>query len=147
MSGNGKDGKDGKDNKPKYEFVAGRAPGLPPLETTNSLGAVEPPMQSDMQAGVDDILSKLNQTTIHAKTDWTKVAEAGCMRLWTATRAAGDVTLTPVVPGLKKFLKDLFAQEHTGGYLSMKCDGVEVCFMWRCSDQAGLEDWTPPCDE
>lgn len=139
MSDNGKD-----DKHPFADYSPGKAPHELDITLVRSLG---PKPKSDMEASVNDILDKLNQTTINAQTEWTKVTESGCMRLWAATKDGGDVTLTPVVRNLKKFLKELFDQECTSASGSMECKGVEVCFLWKCAGEVEPDTWTPPCKE
>ncbi|KAH6984515.1 hypothetical protein BKA56DRAFT_614252 [Ilyonectria sp. MPI-CAGE-AT-0026] len=139
MSDNGQDGK-----HPFTDYDRGKAPHELDIEIMPSLG---PQPKSDMEAGVHDILEKLHQTTINAHTGWTKVTESGCMRLWAATKKGGDVTLEPVIGGLKKFLKELYAQECTSASGSMVCKGVEVCFLWKAANEVEPDTWTPPCKE
>ncbi|KAL6414346.1 hypothetical protein AUP68_00864 [Ilyonectria robusta] len=138
------DGQDGQDGHPFADFEPGKAPYESKPELIPSLG---PQPKSDMEAGVSGILNKLHQTTINAQAKWTMVSQSGCMTLWAATKKGGDVTLEPVIGGLKQFLKDLYALECTSASDSMDCKGVEVCFMWRSDHEGGLGAWTPPCEE
>ncbi|KAF7543934.1 hypothetical protein G7Z17_g10344 [Cylindrodendrum hubeiense] len=145
MSGDGKDGKGGNGDKDIKELIAEMTADLPADFST--LFQSRKPLPIDIQIGVNGILDHLKYITMNLSADWTQVVDVGTVSLWAATRDGSSFELKPTVPFLKDFLKKLFESEHTSGYLSKKCKGVEVCFMWRTADQPGLEDWTPPCDD
>lgn len=125
----------------------GKGPSDPWRMNVPVVPSLGPQPKSDMDAGVSGILNKLNQTTMNVQAKWTMVAQHGCMSVWAATKEGGDVTLKPVILGLRKFLKELYAGECTGASDSMVCKEVEVCFWWRSAHESDLGTCTPPCME
>ncbi|KAM5345978.1 hypothetical protein ACJ41O_011839 [Fusarium nematophilum] len=137
------------DKKDNYVPVAGAAPGLPPMEEA-PLQTLLDPIPAPFDVDLSYLLNMINDTSqppMEIGGDWKKVKDALGVSLWAATRGGESVTLKPVVPGLKLFLKKLYESEGTQNYLSMDCRGVEVCFFLRTPDQPGLDDWTPPAAE